>query len=61
MKALDVMTLFLRLRSVVEINDIAKVSEAIEDCINKVEICIALEGKDPLGDIVKIIERRTKV
>lgn len=57
--ALEAMTLLLDIKSKCQDADrIWQVEELVDAAIDRVEVIVALEGDDPLGNILEIFDRR---
>jgi hypothetical protein len=64
MKSLDVaqeaMTLLLEIkRKCFDAERLWQVEEVVDAAIDRVEVIVALEGQDPLGDVLEIFNRRS--
>ena len=57
--ALEAMTLLLDIkRKCQDADRLWQVEEVVDEAINRVEVIIALESQDPLGNILEIFNRR---
>ena len=56
--ALEAMTLLLEIKSKCSNRCMWQVEEVVNDAINRVEVIVALESQDPLGNILEIFNRR---
>jgi len=57
--ALEAMTQLLDIkRKCQDADRLWQVEELVDDAINRVEVIIALESQDPLGNILEIFNRR---
>ena len=56
--ALEAMTQLLDIKRRCSSRCMWQVEEAVDEAINRVEVIIALESQDPLGNILEIFNRR---
>lgn len=57
--ALEAMTLLLEIkRKCFDAERLWQVEEVVDAAIDRFEVIVALEGQDPLGDVLEIFNRR---
>jgi hypothetical protein len=57
--ALEAMTLLLEIkRKCQDADRLWQVEELVDSALDRVEVIVALEGQDPLGNILEIFNRR---